>query len=713
MSEAEDWRGSTVIKTVCSTCYCGCGVLAHVRDGQVLKIEGDPGHPNNRGDLCPKGLAGIELLYHPDRLNYPMKRAGKRGEGRWRRISWEEAIEKIASELIRIREESGPESISVGNGAGLYGNSGIIGSFCYYLGTPNMMSSGYICFMPSALAARATIGYPAALFAEEVVFDEVLNSECILLWGANPKNSCPYPVGEGIFKVKEQGTKLIVVDPRPTDYAQEADIWLRVRPATDDALALGMIHVIIKEGLYDKAFVEEWTYGFDKLKADVQAYSLETISEMTWVPKEEIIRAARLFAQTKPSCVCQRVPLDQSLNAVQTSRAIMILNALCGNLDVRGGNPLPAKSQVVSEMDLWAQIDRLPKEVLKTRVGADAIPLLSGPDAFCGFVHPSLWADAVLTGKPYPILAHIISARNQMLGDQNTLKVEKAFQKLDFIVTMDLFMTPTAELSDIILPAASWLERDGFRGHPGYPYIIPIQHRAVGPLYERWDDNKIFIELAKTMELGMPWQSLERYLDFRLKGLDLRFKDLGDKNYLSMPKTYDRYSKGKFAFKTPTGKVELYSTFLERFGYEPLPQPLAPPRTTSEYPFILMGGKKRLEYVHSAGRQISLLRDRAKDPTIEMNPETAYGLGIGSEGWIGVETPYFENRDPVKFKVKLVENMPPQLVAVEHGWWFPEVGDPRHGCYESNINMVIPENLYDPVYGSTNIRSVPCKIFKL
>ena len=701
-----------IVKTVCSTCYCGCGVLVRVKDAKVVEIKGDPDHPNNEGKLCRKGLSGIELLYHPDRLNYPLRRTGKRGEGKWERISWNEAIDTITSKLNEIKAESGPEAISVANGAGLYANSGMLGYFCYLLGTPNMMSSGFICFMPAAVAARATIGYPAAILGTEVVFDEVLNSNCILLWAANPRNSVPYPTGEGIFKVKEQGTKLIVVDPRPTDYAKIADHWLQIRPATDAALALGMINVVINEELYDKKFVDEWTYGFDELKKHVQEYPPKKVSEITWVPEKEIIAAARMFASTRPSSVCQRVPLDQSLNTVQTSRAVFILNAICGNLDVKGGNPLPEKGKVVSEMPLWAQVDKLPRKVLERRIGAKELPLLSGPDAFCGFVQPTLWANAVLTGKPYPIRALITTARNQILGDQNSRNVEKALRNLDFSVTMDLFMTPTAELSDIVLPAASWLERDAVRGHPGYPYVSPIQHKVVEPHYERWDDNQFYIELSKKMGLEVPWQNLEEYLDFRVKDVGVTFKDLRGINYVSIPKEYDRHIKGRFEFNTPSKKVELFSTFLEKYGYDPLPHYVAPLETTSEFPLILMGGRKSIEYVHSAGRQIEMLRKSLPEPTIEINAKTADDRGIADGDWVWVETIHFGDKARVKFKAELVEGFPAELVSLEHGWWFPERKDPEHGCYDSNVNLVIGGDTYDPIYGSTNLKSIPCRVYK-
>jgi anaerobic selenocysteine-containing dehydrogenase len=700
---------TAVIKTVCSMCYSGCGVLAHVRHGEVIKIEGDREHPVNKGQLCVKGLAGIELLYHPARLNYPLKRAGNRGEGRWQRITWDEALDTIAERLNAIVKEQGPEAICVARGAGLYYNAAM-GYFAYLLGTPNTMAAGYICFQPAGTAAKATIGNPQPIHATEVVGDEPLNSRCILLWAANPKHSYPYPLGEGILKAKNEGTKLIVVDPRPTEYARNADLWLQLRPATDDALALGMIHVIVNEKLYDQPFVSEWTQGFEELKKHVQDYPPAKVSQITWIPKEKIVAAARMFAQTRPSCVCQRVAIDHSCNAVQTSRAILILNAICGNLDEPGGTLLPAEGLIVSDNEIFNQVNKLPSEVLEKRLGAKELPLLSGPDG--ANVQPTFWAQAVLAGKPYPVKALVTNGRNQVLGDQDSALTVKALKKIDFSVTMDLFMTPTAELSDIVLPSACWLERDGFRGHPGYVYVVPIQHRAVEPLHERWDDIRFFIELARKMKLACPWGTVEEYNDFRLKKSGMSFKDLAGINVLSKPKAYRRYRTGAFEFKTPSKKFEIHSTFFEKKGFDPLPSFLAPPETSDEFPLILIGGMKKIEYVHSAGKQIDKLRRREPAPQIELNPETAKAKGISQGDWVRLETVYFGDQQHVKFQANLVDGLHPQVVAVEHGWWYPERDDPGHGCFGSNVNAVIPGDVYDPLYGSTNIKSVPCRICK-
>jgi anaerobic selenocysteine-containing dehydrogenase len=713
MSAKEYDQETKVVRTVCSTCYCGCGVYAHVKDGRVIKLEGDSEHPNSRGELCPKGLSGMELLYHPDRLNFPLKRVGRRGEGKWQKISWDEALGTIADRLKAIKGQYGPEALCIATGAGLYANMGIIGYFAHLFGTPNISGSGNICFLPAAIAAQGTIGHTIALFANEMISDDALETKCLLLWGANPRYSYPYPIGEGIFKAKKAGMKLIVVDPRPTDYAQIADLWLQIKPATDDALALGMIHVLIHEELYDREFVEEWTYGFEEVKRHVQPYTPEKVARMTWVPEEKIITAARMFAGTRPSCICQRVAIDQNLNAVQTSRAILILRSLLGeDFDVKGGNLLPGEKNIVGEFPHWKMAAKLPREVTAKRIGAEDIPLSSGADAEFTFVHPSLLAKAIATGRPYKIRALITSAHNQMLSDTDTTMIEEGLKNLDFSVIMEQFMTPTAELYDMVLPATSWLENDGLRGHPGYPYVTPISHKAVEPLYDRWSDLKFFIELAGRMNLGIPWASPEEYLDFRLKDAGLRFKDLEGVTFLTKPKEYRRYLNGTFEFNTKSKKVELYSTWLKRYGFDPLPFPKSPPDTTPEFPYILIGGSKKLAYIHSSGRQIASLRKLAPDPIIQMNPQTAKDLGIKRGDRVWVQSIYFGDRTRARFKAELVENFLPQVVSIDAAWWFPERKEPDHGCYESNINLVIPGDIYDPIFGSTNLKSIPCRLQK-
>jgi len=242
--------------------------------------------------------------------------------------------------------------------------------------------------------------------------------------------------------------------------------------------------------------------------------------------------------------------------------------------------------------------------------------------------------------------------------------------------------------------------------------VTPISHKVIEPLYERWPDIKFFIELAKKMDLHPPWNSEEEYLNSRLKDAGITFKDLEGINFLSKPKEYQRHLKGTFEFKTPSKKVELYSTMLEKYGYDPLPNHKAHPQTTTEFPLILIGGSKKLAYVHSAGRQIESLRKLAPEPIIEMNNKTANDLGISEGDWVCVETIYFSGKGRVRFKAKLQEMFLPQVVSLDAAWWFPERKEPDHGCFISNINVIIPGDVYDPIFGSTNLKSIPCKVYK-
>jgi anaerobic selenocysteine-containing dehydrogenase len=700
-----------VIKTVCSACDCGCGVIVHVKDGYVVKITGDRSHPVNSGRLCLRGMAGIELLYHPDRLNFPLKRTGERGDEAWERISWDEALSIIAGCLSEYIEEAGPASICAATGSGFYENIGIIGQFAYHLGTPNVLAGGYYARKPAALAALATIGHADAVLASPVSQDEVSSSRCVLLWGDSLKREVPHLLTTKILEMREKGGFLVVIDPMPTSTAQNADIWLQIRPGTDDALALGMLHIVINEGLYDRAFVSGWTLGFEALKRHVKVYTPDYVAGICGIPREDLVRAATIFATSRPSCICQRVPLSQSANPVQTSRAILLLDILCGNLDVPGGNLLPKKGMIISEEALFNEISRLPLPVLEQRIGAEELPLLSGPDAPCGIVNPNLWAEAVVAGKA-PIRALITCSSSYIPGTPSSRLFRKALGMIDFSVAMDLFPGPPTEFADIVLPAACWLEKDGIRGHYGYPYVVPVQHRAVDPLHERWDETRFLIELARRLELPIPWSTTGEYIDYRLRPAGVAFSELDGVNYISMAKEYYRPEKGTFRFGTPSEKVELTSGLLARYGYDPLPVHVPPPATSPEFPVVLIWGRKEIEYVCTAGNQIRMYRGRLPDPRIEMGPETAAEYGIAERDWVSVETDWFGRRTRFVCKARVVKGFLKNVVAADHGWWHgggPEEKDPD----AARVVSMSGKEAVDPVYGPLHFRSIPCRIYPI
>jgi anaerobic selenocysteine-containing dehydrogenase len=363
---------------------------------KVVKITGDPDSPLNRGKICPKGLASIEHLYHPDRLKYPLKRMGKRGEGAWKRISWDEALDTIVEKIHEIRERSGVESIAIGTGTGRHHFRHVL-RFANALGTPNWCEPGTAqCFIPRILTGIMTYGdLPVCDYYGDV------NPACMLVWGHNPVISGPD--GEIQFRVREciqSGTKLIVVDPRRTEMAEKADLWLQLRPGTDDALALSMLHVMVDEELYDKGFVEEWTIGFDRLAERVSKYNPEWAETITWVPAEKIKQAARLFAQSRPSVIEWGVAIEHTPNCLQTVRAVSLLPAITGNIDVPGGWILGM--HILRSLDIFAR--EISDEMKDKRMGADEYKVLCSRDSLYPSAHIPTLFKAIRTGEPYPII---------------------------------------------------------------------------------------------------------------------------------------------------------------------------------------------------------------------------------------------------------------------------------------------------------------------
>ena len=714
-----------IVRSVCQACHCECGVFVHVRNGKVTKIEGDPNHPMNRGFICVKGRAQPQVVYHPDRLKYPLRRAGERGGGKWERISWDEALDAIAEKLTEIKEKYGPESFATMHGTGprppLY--STVFLNTALY--SPNWISdNAHICYLPSVLAGRVTMG--EQLMQEKG--PDYLNSNCIVIIGGNPLAAHP-PRGAEILEAKrKRKAKLIVIDPRRTQLATKADLWLQIRPGTDAALALGMIRTIIDEELYDKDFVNKWCYGFDKLRERVKEYSVEKVAEITWLPADKIREAARLYATTKPAVMTHRVAVEHNINSIQTIRALAILIALTGNIDVPGGNVFPepvpgyisttALLGYTSEVS-WAKLD---EKIENKRIGAKEYPLISGYEAKSPFVAAPLAMEAVRLGKPYPIKAMFCGSGNPVVQLQNTKRVWEALKNnLELHVVADLFMTPTAELADYVLPAATWLERDETCDVHYFGNYMSIRQKVIEPLWECWHDMKMTIELVKRIpwanKKAVPWNNVDEFNEALVKGTGMTFQELKEKGYLIAPLKYKQYEKK--GFDTATGKVEIYSTVFEKHSYDPLPfyreppeSPVSTPELLKEYPLILYTGGRHVEFFHTEGRQIPALRKRVPDPLVEIHPNTAKQANIEDGDWVWLETPQVRG-ERVRLKAKLTDSVHPKMAHARHGWWFPEKPAPEHGIFESNINVVLTD---DPPRGeiccSVRTRGTLCRIYK-
>ncbi len=617
-----------VVRTFCDRCHCECGVLVYVENGKAIKIEGDPDCSVNEGALCPKGLATIKFVYHPDRIKHPMKHLGVRGEGRWERISWDEALDAVASEFKEVLERYGPESItwSWGDAAG---HCHVITKQAWLcaMNAPNHLhNDAHYCFHPVMLANKLTFG---DVLTSEGAPDYV-NSRCIMLWGGNPVMSHPV-AARNIMIGRRNGAKLIVIDPRFTEIAAKADLFLQPRPATDDALALGILNVIINEGLYDKQFVAKWCVGFDELKTRVQEYPPQRVSEITWVAQEEIIKAATMYATNRPGTVHTRMGMLMNTNSVQTVRAISILPAICGDLDVKGGHIMAnrppgfkARREII-DRDL-----RQPPEIEDRRIGAKEFPLLCSSQSLAlNNSHPPSVIHTILSGKPYPIRA-LWACNNLFLALEDARETKKAMMSLDVVVGSDFFMTPTMELCDYILPPCSFLAREEVLEPLCTCNFIGARQKAIEPEFDTRDEREITYQIIRRMGLKFPadWDTIEKQNDMRVRGMGITFEDFKKKGYIIEPIRYKKYEEKRF--NTPSGKVELYSSILEKFGYDPLPYfqenpetPISAPELARYYPLTLITGGRHIVYFHGANKQIPWLREIVPYPRLQIHPDTA------------------------------------------------------------------------------------------
>jgi anaerobic selenocysteine-containing dehydrogenase len=691
-------------------CHEGCGVLLYVKGGKLIKVEGDPDFPHNQGRLCPRCLAIPEVVYHPDRLKYPLKRAGERGEGKWESITWEEAFETIANKWNQVRRETGPESVVFFRGTGRDIGS-YISRLAYSFGSPNIADfapmDGHACHRPRTITMRALMGnYAVAdcaqFFAERFENPSWKLPKCIVIWGNNPIVTSPDGfMGHWLIECMKRGTEIIVIDPRRTWLATRAKIWMQIRPGTDAALALGMLNVIINEKLYEEEFVREWTYGFDVLKERVQEYTPEKVSGITWIPPEQITEAARIYATSKPAAIQMGVALEQNKECVTTLHSLVALWTITGNLDIAGGQIFRSRLfGFHGIVNVWGS-ELLAEEQKKRQVGLGMYPFLDWAQS----PPNEVLVDQILSGTPYPIKAGWFQTTNSFAcGAADAKRVYTALKKLEFNVVVDLFMTPTAmALADIVLPAATYPERDGIAQPGGSASYIGCINKAIDPVGDCKSDMEINLELGKRLNPeAWPWENVQDMFNAMLKPVGMTLEELREAGCVYDTIGYKKYEKGllrpdgKAGFDTPTGKVELCSTVLEQCGLDGLPyfeeppqSPVSTPEVAKEYPLILITGARTWGFFHSEHRQIPLLRKMNRDPITEIHPQTAAELGIRDGDWVFIESKHGRCRQ----RAKLTTGIHPRVVSSQHAWWFPEKPGPEpslFGVWESNINLLLP-----------------------
>jgi formate dehydrogenase (coenzyme F420) alpha subunit len=675
-----------IVPTVCGMCgrYAVCGLNATVVDGKIVKVEGRKTHPLSQGFLCHVGQAALEYQYSDERLTHPLKKTDRGLQ----RISWEEALNIIVTRLETIKQDYGPQALAVYLGMVMTPMVKHAKRFCDLFGTPNITSAASFCMWSGIIAHTVTYG--------SFAMPDVSNSKLIVVWGNNPPKSNRL-LNQGIEEAVGKGAKVVVIDPRETEIAHRAYHHIPIRPATDGALALALLNVIISEGLYNGEFVREYTSGFKQLKDMVRAWTPERVEKMTWVHAGTIRELARLIGKTSPMAIATGISMNHTTNGFQGFRAIATIIAITGNLDIKGGNTFGY---------------RLPFNSYRVR---EKFPSIKGvgvseyPSFFKVLreAHASCLSAAITQKEPHPIKALLVQGGNPVSSWPNTEKTLEALNRLDLLVVMDTYMTETAKLADIVLPAASFFERPEWIDYGQMTSSSPIvilQRKVVEPLEDCWPDWRFWFTLGRTMGYDeyYPWLDIEDAIDWELSPSGITFEQLAENpdgiDYEKV--TYRKYKKN--GFNTPSRKVEIYSERIDRLGQDPLPRftestetPVSRPDLVERYPFLLITGLRNGIYQHSQFRQCPSLQKIYPEPRAEINTETAMGLGIEDGDMVRVTSP----RGSVKLRALVTDKIDPTAIGVEEGW------------ADANAN-ILTDDAHDPITGFPPFRAALCSVSK-
>lgn len=720
------------VQSVSSNCrLCGylCGVKANVKQGKVIKLSPDHARYPYRESIvkaCPRFHSNQVWLDHPDRINYPHKRVGSRGDGHWERVSWPQALDEIAEKLEVLKSQYGPETLATTIGAPhtVYWP---LHRFMNLFGSPNNIGIGQICWNPAIWVDTLTFGWP---LHSEIVLEQ---TNCVIVWGMNPAASDNSLFWRTLIEFSQKGGKLIVVDPRRTKTARIADLWLPIQPGTDTALALGFLHVAVREKIYDAKFVDKYCVGFDELKKHVEHYFPAKVANITGVSPQKIKQAAQLFFTGQPSAVFTGRAVDQiGSNSLPTHRAVALMKALSGNVDRRGASHLGERPQfrTESELELMEHLSEDQKEkqlgrdnlLLQTYDGHALLNQLASqrgknlPQRYLSSVHPDLAWKAMIRGEPYPIKALIVMGSNPLTAHADSKRVYKALTSLDLLVALELCHTPTTMLADYILPIAGGLERPVLQTDAGTANAAYGGAAAVEAFYERRTDYEFWRELGLQMgqEEYWPWETIEESFRAIMSPLPTTWEEFCQNGGYFPPRRYQKHTREgediKVAFATLTGKIELFSSVMNEIGAEPLPHYQSGSGVDEKYPLTLITGARKQPYYGSAFRQISKLRKIHPKPLAEMSNRTAGEQNVAEGDAVWVET----ERGRAMFWVKTCE-MRDNLISVEYGWWYPEqerTVPQLGGLWLSNANVLTSANFEesDPVLGQWKFNGLACRV---
>lgn len=691
--------------SICNMCTVRCPIRAEVEDGVIKWIEGNPQDPAMAGRLCAKGSAGIAMEYDYERPQYPMIRKGKRGSGEWQRASWDEALGYIGDKLEAIIKEYGGKAVALSDRGGPFRD--IHRSFLRAIGSPNYFNHDCTCARNVQHAAISLFGSGRKTFNYDY-------KQCkhLVLYGRNVFESLRVKAANAIMEQLCEGGKLTYIDVRASGTAMKATRFWLVRPGTDYALNLGIIHTVIRDKLYDAEFVNRWVKGFRELEAFVTQYTPEWAYGETGITAREIVEFAHEVAEVKPSVIFHPGWMTaRYLDSFYSSRTAYILNVLMGSIEAPGGLFFQKGPGDVGAKGLNSLLDTIPKPKDKRVDGCGwkYKHFEAGP----GLLH--LLYPAILNDNPYPIKAYIVFRHDPLLSLPDPEEQKKALDKLQLLVAIDSNYSETAWYADVLLPSATYLEKSSVlaTGKGLKPQFL-MRKQAIEPRNEAKPDWWIFKSLAERLGVGeyFKFKNMEEFWEWQLEGTGISIADFEEKGFVSLvykPVWWDRMKDLKF--KTPSKKIEFVSSLLEENGITSFKQYQAPKKPGKGFYRLAFGRSP----VHTHGQTINnpILHEIMHENVLWINAAESNELGIADGDLVKVTS--MDGSHSGIIRVYVTEFIHPEVVFMVHGFgrkvpWQTRGYNKGLGDYRFETGLL---NVYDPVGGANALLECYVKIGKV
>jgi anaerobic selenocysteine-containing dehydrogenase len=707
---------STIVSGLCGVCAAGCGVEVVLEDGRIARLRPRAGHP--RGIVCTRGTRAPEIVHSPDRLRTPQVRVGARGANRFEPVTWDEAFELLVRRLREIADAHGPEALAVYTGRGNF-ELGLDEAFApagpaessanavlFPLGSPNTTGVGSLCFVAYGMIA------PQACFG--VVYRELEedldHADLAFVWGANPATASPPENLVRLKRLQERGGRVVVIDHRRSETARALRAeWVAIRPGTDGALALGLLHVLIRDGLYDHELVRRFTHGFDELAAYVAGFAPDDVEAITGVPAGTVVELARAVAAARGFSLLMYTGLEYANGGVQAIRAALLVQALAGHLDAPGGKLIRPRDRT--------RLTRTttPAPTGRPAIGAAAYPLFH---ELRREAHAALLPRAILDGDPYPVKGLIVSGASILTAWPASSRWREALEALELLVVLDRFPTADAAYADLLLPATTMFEIESYMEIGGWVLHRP---RILEPQGEARNDYLVFAELAARLGYGERWPQTERgMIEAALAGTGITYEQLvssPDGVELPQPPAVHRKwetgglrADGRPGFETPTGRLELTSEWFRQNGVEPLPVytepvegPLANPSLARRFPLVLGTGARTRSDFRSQHHNIPSLVALQPAPLVHLHADDAAARGIVDGDPVDVVTA----RGRVRFCARVTEDIVRGAVEANMGGGGPLGPDAWRAA---NVNVLTDADNVDPISGFPVFKALLCEV---